>query len=70
VSPYTHTNRTTSPVPYSCEECRQNGSPHAILVFPVGGEWPVPECRYHKDPIPMIRSKFYDAEGNKIKEVK
>lgn len=39
-----------------------------MLVFPVDDQWPVPECRYHKDPIPMVRSKHYDSQGNRIKK--
>lgn len=58
------------PVPYSCEECRSRGSPNSMLVFPVDDGWPVPACRYHKDPIPMVRSKHFDSQGNRIKKEK
>lgn len=57
-----------NPVPYACEECRSRGSPHGLLVFPVDGDWPTPQCRYHKEPVPMTRSRHYDAQGNRIKK--
>lgn len=56
---------TLPPVPYSCESCRQRGSPHGLLVFPANGDWPVPECRYHREPLPMTRSRHYDSQGNR-----
>ena len=56
------------PVPYSCESCRSRGSPHGMLVFAVDDDWPVPSCRYHREPIPMTRSPHYDPQGNKVRE--
>jgi len=41
-----------------------------MLVFPVDDGWPVPECRYHKKPVPMTRSRHFDAQGNRKKETK
>jgi len=54
------------PVPYACESCRSRGSPNGVLVFPSDGRWPVPECRYHREPLPMTRSRFFDQDGNRV----
>lgn len=32
------------------------------------GNYPQMECRYHKPPVLMERSPFYDAQGNRIKK--
>lgn len=48
-------------VPYSCDRCREAGSPTGILVFPPA---PPPDCKYHLTP--MTRSPFYDEAGNRI----
>lgn len=58
-----------TPVPYSCETCRSRGSPMGLLVFPVDGVWPTPKCGYHKEPLPMTRSRFYDERGERIDQV-